>query len=404
MPMMEYPLDESMGYQTIGYYAPTSRFGLPKRFKKFVQKLHQEGIGVILEWNPVYFPKDEHGLRSFDGTCLYEHMDSRKGQHPYMDTLLFNYSRNEVKSYLIANALFWIEEYHIDGIKTDFGNMLYLDADRSEGQWIPNLYGGNENLELVEFMKHLNSIMKKKHPDVLMIAEEGTAWPNVTGIVDESCLGFDMKWNDSFAADLLDYMKKESKVRKDYHNELTFSMVYAYSESYMLPMSYKFLQELEQLSTEDVKCLMAYQFMHPGKKLWNGKALNTECESLATALNQLYKENTALFEADYEADGFEWIDSIDYEHSKLSFIRKSETEMLFVVCNFSDNTLDSRIGVPKAGKYKEILNTDALKFGGSGIVNPRVKQTLEKKADGQPYSIKMKMAGKSVSVLKMEIG
>jgi len=395
-------LDESIGFQTIGHYAPTARFGMPKRFKKFVQVLHQAGIGVILEWNPTYFPKDEHGLRYFDGTCLYEHIDPKRGQHPYMDALLFNYSRNEVKNYLLANALFWIEEYHIDGIKADFGNMLYLDADRNDGQWIPNLYGGNENLELVEFMKHLNSIMKKKHPDVFMIAEEGVAWPRVTGVVDESCLGFDMKWNNSFAEDLLTYGAKEEPERKAHHNEITFSMVYAYSENYILPISRRFAERFCALSAEDRRCFMAYQYLHPGKKLWCANSIGDNT-ALLECLNRLYCEHTALHQMDTCQDGFFWVNSIDYEHAKLSFVRKSDTETLLVMCNFSDIPLDGRMGVPLLGKYKEILNTDKEAFGGSGIVNPRMKQAVSQKADGQPYSVKIKMAAKSVSIFKIEM-
>lgn len=436
MPVMEHPLDASWGYQVIGYYAPTSRYGTPDDFRSFVDTLHQAGIGVILDWVPAHFPKDSYGLEQFDGTCLYEHLDPRRGCHPHWGTLIYNYGRPEVSNYLIANALYWVEQYHIDGIRMDaVASMLYLDYGRNEGEWVANIYGGNENLEAIEFLKHLNSIMKKRNPDVLMIAEESTAWPKVTGALDEDGLGFDLKWNMGFMNDYLSYIQYDPYFRAYHHNELTFSMIYAYSENFMLTFSHDEVVHgkgtmLGKMpgTTEDkfanLRLSYAYMMTHPGKKLlfmgqdigeleefdenrqtdWGllkhkeNKGLNL----LVQDLNKLYCENPALYELDTVPEGFQWINCISSDRCMLSYLRKSkkEEEVLLVVANFANVEQEFQVGVPLAGKYKEIFNTDQKCYGGNGIVNSRAKAVSEEETDEFPYSIVMKSAPLSLSVFK----
>lgn len=438
MPVMEHPLDASWGYQVIGYYAPTARYGTPEDFMCFVNALHKAGIGVILDWVPAHFPRDTYGLSNFDGTCLYEHKDPRQGYHPHWGTLLYNYGRAEVRNYLIANALFWVEKYHADGIRMDaVASMLYLDYGKNDGEWVANMYGGNENLEAVEFIKHLNSILKKRNPGVLSIAEESTAWPMVTGALEEGGLGFDLKWNMGFMNDYLRYIRFDPYFRSHHHNELTFSMIYAYSERFMLVFSHdevvhgkssmigKMPGTREQ-KFANLRLSYAYMMTHPGKKLlfmgqelgefdeWN-EARQVQWEllnvpehegvaNLVKALNELYLETPALYELDGEAEGFEWINSISAQDCVLTYLRKGKKkeDTLVVAANFSGIPLQLKIGVPYEGGYKEILNTDEERFGGMGLVNSRIKKTAAQEWDDRPFSIKIKLAPLSLSILSFK--
>lgn len=436
MPVMEHPFDASWGYQVIGYYAPTSRYGSPEDFMYFVDTLHEAGIGVILDWVPAHFPRDSHGLSNFDGTCLYEHLDPRQGSHPHWGTLIYNYGRAEVKNYLIANALYWVEKYHVDGIRMDaVASMLYLDYGKNDGEWVANIYGSNENLEAVEFIKHLNSIMKKRNPGVLMIAEESTAWPMITGDLNDGGLGFDYKWNMGWMNDYLGYISQDPYFRSYHHNELTFSMIYAYSEKFMLVFSHdevvhgkssmigKMPGNIEE-KFANLRLTYAYMMTHPGKKLlfmgqdlaefeeWNeNRAVKWELlnhpehkgiNELVQDLNKLYLNSPALYELDEYYTGFEWINCITYDKCYLSYLRrgKKKEDTLVVVANFAGISQDITIGVPYDGKYKEILNTDDVDYGGNGYVNKRVKSALSKPWDDRDYSITVKMAPLSVSVLK----
>ena len=372
MPVMEHPLDASWGYQVIGYYAPTARYGSAEDFMCFVDALHQAGIGVILDWVPAHFPRDTHGLSNFDGTCLYEHMDPRKGAHPHWGTLIYNYGRPQVTNYLIANALYWVEKYHVDGIRMDaVASMLYLDYGKRDGEWVANIYGGNENLEAMEFLKHLNAMMKKRNPGVLMIAEESTAWPRITGRLDEDGLGFDLKWNMGFMNDYLSYIGYDPYFRAHHHNELTFSMIYAYSENFMLVFSHdevvhgkstmigKMPGNLED-KFANLRLTFAYMMTHPGKKLlFMGQDIaefkefdetrQTEwsllsCDAhegvhrLVKDLNKLYQVKPALHALDTSPEGFEWINCISPDKCMVSFMRKTKKpeEVLVVVVNFAN--------------------------------------------------------------------
>lgn len=435
MPIMEHPLDASWGYQVIGYYAPTARYGTPEDFMYFMDEMHQAGIGVILDWVPAHFPRDVHGLSSFDGTCLYEHQDPRKGSHPHWGTLIYNYARPEVSNYLIANALFWIERYHADGIRMDaVASMLYLDYGKQDGEWVANIYGGNENLEALEFIKHLNSMIKKRGKGALSIAEESTAWPSITGELYEDGLGFDYKWNMGWMNDYLDYIKFDPYFRSYHHGELTFSLIYAYSEHFMLVLSHdevvhgkaslisKMPGEVNE-KFNNVRLTYAYMMMHPGKKLlfmgqdigefdeWSEersvewdllkydshKALNHFLKDL----NKFYKVQPALYELDNDSEGFEWINSISTNECVLVFLRKSrkEEETLLVVCNFANVCYnDYKIGVPFEGKYKEVLNSDLEEYGGSGKRNARVKKSVKEECDAREDSIRITVAPLSVSI------
>lgn len=435
MPVMEHPLDESWGYQVIGYYSPTARYGSPEDFMYFMNEMHKAGIGVILDWVPAHFPRDTHGLSSFDGTCLYEHKDPRKGSHPHWGTLIYNYGRPEVANYLIANALFWVEKYHADGIRMDaVASMLYLDYGKQDGEWVANMYGGNENLEAVEFLKHLNSVMKKRGDGAVTIAEESTAWPRITGKLEEDGLGFDCKWNMGWMNDYLNYIKFDPYFRSHHHGELTFSMIYAYSEKFMLVFSHdevvhgKASMIAKMPGTREdqfanMRLTLAYMMMHPGQKLlfmgqdmgefseWNEKRslewelLNVEEHAklnyLMKTVNGFFTSNPALYSLNNSPEGFEWINNISANESILVFLRKSdrEEETLLVICNFA-NALwkDYKIGVPFCGKYKEILNTDATEFGGGGMVNKRVKNAKQEECDDREYSVKITVAPLSVSV------
>ena len=434
MPVMEHPLDASWGYQVIGYYAPTARYGTAEDFMFLVDTLHQAGIGVILDWVPAHFPRDTYGLSQFDGTGLYEHADPRQGSHPHWGTLIYNYGRPQVSNYLIANALYWVEKYHVDGIRMDaVASMLYLDYGKQEGQWVANIYGGNENLEAMELLKHLNSVMKKRNPGVLMIAEESTAWPKITSKVEEDGLGFDLKWNMGFMNDFLSYIGYDPYFRAHHHNELTFSMVYAYSENFMLVFSHD--EVVHGKSTligkmpgviEDkfanLRLTYAYMMTHPGKKLlFMGQDIaefkefdetrETEwgllsyephkgVHQLVKDLNALYKEKPALYAMDTRPEGFEWINCISPEKCMVSFLRKTDKikETLVVVANFANLEQEFTIGVPYEGKYKEVLNTDAKCYGGLGRVNGQAVFVEEEETDAKPYSFKMTSAPLSVSI------
>ena len=436
MPVMEHPLDASWGYQVIGYYAPTARYGTPEDFMYFVNELHKAGIGVILDWVPAHFPRDIYGLSSFDGTCLYENPDEQRRSHPHWGTLVFDYGRPEVSNYLIANALFWVEKFHADGIRMDaVASMLYLDYGRNPGEWTANIYGGNENLEAVELIKHLNSMMGKRNPGVLRIAEESTAWPMVTGSLEDGGLGFDLKWNMGWMNDYLDYIKYDPYFRSHHHSELTFSMIYAYSEKFMLVFSHdeavhgkssmlgKMPGEREQ-KFANLRLTYAYMFTHPGRKLlfmgqdigefseWN-EMRQTEWEllkypdhkgmaALVKKLNELYTTKPALYEWDDKPEGFAWINSINSAENLLTFMRRTRKKesLLVVAANFSGVEKQVKIGVPYEGSYKEILNTDAEEFGGNGMVNKRAKRAVKKEWDDRPYSVSITLAPLSVSILE----
>ncbi|MEY8326527.1 1,4-alpha-glucan branching protein GlgB [Lachnospiraceae bacterium 54-11] len=434
MPVMEHPLDASWGYQVIGYYAPTARYGSAEDFMFFVDTLHQAGIGVILDWVPAHFPRDTYGLAQFDGTCLYEHADPRQGAHPHWGTLIYNYGRPQVSNYLIANALYWVEKYHVDGIRMDaVASMLYLDYGKNDGEWVANIYGGHENLEAMELLKHLNSVMKKRNPGVFMIAEESTAWPKITGKVEEDGLGFDLKWNMGFMNDFLTYIGYDPYFRAHHHNELTFSMIYAYSENFMLVFSHdevvhgkstmigKMPGVLED-KFANLRLTYAYMMTHPGKKLlFMGQDIaefkefdemrETEwgllsCDGhkgvheLIKDLNKLYKEKPALYALDTHPEGFEWINCISPEKCMVSFLRKTQkkNDTLVVAVNFANAEQEFVIGVPYEGKYTEILNTDDERYGGLGRVNGEAKFAEEVEIDGRPYSFKMMSAPLSASI------
>lgn len=441
MPIMEHPLDESWGYQVTGYYAPTSRYGTPEDFMYFMDQMHQNQIGVILDWVPAHFPRDAFGLANFDGTCLYEHLDPRKGSHPHWGTLIYNYNRPQVSNFLIANALFWVEKYHLDGIRMDaVASMLYLDYGKNYGEWLPNKDGGNENLDAVEFLRHLNSIMKKRYPTALLIAEESTAWPMVTGKVEKEGLGFDYKWNMGWMNDFLDYMRTDPLFRKGKHGELLFSMIYAYSERFILVFSHdevvhgkgSMIQKMPgnyQEKFANLRAAYGFMMMHPGKKLlfmgqefaqfaeWNEKKeldwklaeeyeVHRKMQFYVKALNRFYLDYKAFYELDYDAAGFEWISCLDADHSVVAFIRKTKRvdDTMLAVFNFTPVPYDEfQVGVPFRGKYKEVFSSDKEEFGGQGYVNPRLKQSKSIAWDGLDESIKIKLPplGFSVFTCKM---
>ena len=440
MPIMEHPLDESWGYQVTGYYATTSRYGTPDDLKYFVDYMHKKGIGVILDWVPAHFPMDEVALGRFDGTALYEHENPMQGVHPDWGTYIFNYGRPEVSNFLMANAMFWTEEFHADGLRMDaVASMLYLDYGRRDGQWIPNIYGGNENLEAVEFFKHLNSIYKKNMKGAMLIAEDSTAWPMMTGDVENEGLGFDFKWNMGWMNDFLNYMSTDPYFRKNVYNNVTFSMIYQYSENFLLVFSHDEVVHgkgsmLTKMAGADMNAKYAnlratYGFMmtHPGKKLmfmgqdfaqtneWYEKVSlswdeakeepNKKMSDFVKALNKLYTTEPALYERDQEYEGFNWINCVSPSNSTVSFIRQGyeKDDMVLVVCNFDTVPFEEfKVGVPRYGKYKEILNSDDVAFGGTGLVNKRVKVSKKEAYDGRDYSITISLPALSVTVLKYE--
>ena len=439
MPVMEHPFDGSWGYQVTGYYAPTSRYGTPEDFMYFMDYLHNQGIGVILDWVPAHFPRDSFGLANFDGTCLYEHLDPRQGSHPHWGTLIYNYGRPQVSLFLIANALFWIEKYHVDGIRMDaVASMLYLDYGKNHGEWVANKYGGNENLEAMEMLKHLNSIVKKRKDGSLLIAEESTAWPKVTGDLKEDGLGFHMKWNLGWMNDFTGYMKSDPLFRKGRHGELTFSLVYAFSEKFILVLSHdevvhgkgSMINKMPgTIEHKFANLRVTYGFMmcHPGKKLlfmgqefaqfseWDEKKeidwellkeeRNASLNLYVKELNRLYKKYPALYAFDFEDRGFEWISCLDADHSIIAFIRKTDksSDTLLIICNFTPVVYEHfLIGVPFQGKYKEIFNSDYVRFGGQGNVNKRVKQSRHTGADGRKDSLSVVVPPLGISIFTCE--
>ncbi|QBE95747.1 1,4-alpha-glucan branching enzyme GlgB [Blautia producta] len=435
MGIAEHPFDGSWGYQVTGYYAPTSRYGTPEDFQYFVNYMHKNKIGVILDWVPAHFPKDAHGLADFDGTPTYEYADPRKGEHPDWGTKVFDYGKNEVKNFLIANALFWIQEYHIDGLRVDaVASMLYLDYGREAGQWIPNKYGENKNLEAIEFFKHLNSVVLGKNKGTVMIAEESTAWPMVTGKPEEGGLGFSLKWNMGWMHDFLEYMKLDPYFRKYNHHKMTFSMSYAYSEKYVLVLSHDEVVHLKcsminkmpglgQDKFENLKAGYSYMFGHPGKKLlfmgqefgqfqeWSeareldwfllAEPEHEQLQAYVKELLALYKKYPALYANDDNEQGFEWINADDAARSIFSFIRKSPTgrnNLLFVINYTPVDREDYRVGVPKRKQYKLILNSKDPKFGGDTPVEQTVYKAVKKECDGRDYSFAYPLPAYGVAV------
>ena len=437
MGIAEHPFDGSWGYQVTNYFAPTSRHGSPEDFQYFINYLHQQNIGVILDWVPAHFPRDAFGLAEFDGTCLYEYADPRKGEHPDWGTKVFDYGKTEVRNFLICNALFWLEKYHVDGLRVDaVASMLYLDYGREDGQWVPNIYGGNENLEAIEFFKHLNTIVKKRNPGIVMIAEESTAWPKVTDKAEYGGLDFSLKWNMGWMHDFLEYMKLDPYFRKYNHTKINFAMVYAYSENYMLVLSHdevvhlkcSMIEKMPGSYEEKFKNLMAgYAFMtgHPGKKLlfmgqdfgqhreWSEereldwflleKEPNHQLQLFVKELLHLYKSNKCLYEYDCWPEGFEWINADDGDRSIFSFVRHSasgKNNMLFVI-NFTPvERPDYRVGTTCRRKHTLVLNSDDKKFGGKGKRRPKEYKPVKKECDGRKYSIQYKLPAYGVAVFK----
>ena len=437
MGIAEHPFDGSWGYQVSGYYAPTSRYGTPEDFRYFVNYMHKNKIGVILDWVPAHFPKDAHGLADFDGTPTYEYADPRKGEHPDWGTKVFDYGKNEVKNFLIANALFWIEEFHIDGLRVDaVASMLYLDYGREAGQWVPNKYGENKNLEAIEFFKHLNSVVLGKHKGTVMIAEESTAWPQVTGKPEDGGLGFSLKWNMGWMHDFLEYMKLDPYFRQYNHHKMTFSTSYAYSENYVLVLSHDEVVHLKcsminkmpglgQDKFENLKAGYSYMIGHPGKKLlfmgqdfgqyqeWSEareldwyllrEENHRQLQNYVKELLKLYKKYPALYANDQNPQGFEWINADDAARSVYSFVRWSPTgrnNLLFVI-NYTPVARDDyMVGVPKRKQYKLILNSKEPEFGGDVHKEQLVYRAVKKECDGRPYSFAYSLPAYGVAVFQ----
>ncbi len=426
LPVSEHPFSGSWGYQTVGYYAATSRYGSPQDFMYFVDHCHQHGIGVIIDWVPAHFPKDGHGLRQFDGTCCYEHSDPRQGEHPDWGTLIFNYGRTEVRNFLLSNALFWLDKYHIDGLRVDaVASMLYLDYSRQEGEWIPNQFGGRENLEAISFLKSFNEQVHLQYPGVLTIAEESTAWTGVSRPTYLGGLGFSLKWNMGWMNDTTHYFRENPVHRKYHHDQLTFSLIYAFTENFCLPLSHDEVVHgkgslLDQMPGDlwqkfaNLRLLYGYMWSHPGKKLtfmggewgqwneWNyDESLQwhlLEWEShqglqkYVADLNQLYRSQPALYQVDFESPGFEWIDCHHYDLSVLTFVRRAKDprDFLVVACNFTPvPRLGYRMGVPEKCWYQEISNGDSQYYGGSNVGNFPGKQADDLAWNGRPYSIEI---------------
>ncbi|HFD92548.1 MAG TPA: 1,4-alpha-glucan branching protein GlgB [Gammaproteobacteria bacterium] len=422
LPITEHPFDGSWGYQTTGYYAPTSRFGTPDDFRYFVDHCHRNGIGVLLDWVPGHFPKDAHALAHFDGTALYEHEDPRRGEHRDWGTLIFNYGRNEVKNFLISSALYWLDEFHIDGLRVDaVASMLYLDYSREPGDWTPNIHGGNENLEALDFLRQLNELTHEHFPGTLTLAEESTSWPMVSRPTWLGGLGFSMKWNMGWMNDTLEYMSYDPIYRHYHHDKLTFSQLYAYSENFMLPFSHdevvhgknSLLYKMpgdEWQRFANLRLLYSYMYTHPGKKLlfmgcefgqgreWDHESsldwylldypLHQGVKSVVTDLNRLYGSEPALYTYDFEMQGFEWIDCHDSSQSIISYLRRNGTHIVVVALNFTPVPRENyRLGVPYAGDYSEIFNSDSEYYGGSNMGNQGVLSAEPIPWMGRPYSI-----------------
>lgn len=437
MGIAEHPFDGSWGYQVTGYFAPTSRYGTPEDFQYMMDYFHKHGIGVILDWVPAHFPKDAHGLANFDGQPLFEHPDSRKGEHPDWGTKIFNYEKSEVRNFLIANALFWLNEYHVDGLRVDaVASMLYLDYGKQDGQWVPNKYGGKENLEAIWFFKHLNSLIRGRNDGAMIIAEESTAWPGVTKDVKDDGLGFTFKWNMGWMNDFLEYMKLDPYFRKDNHNKMTFAMSYACSENYILVLSHDEVVHLKCSMINkmpgymddkfaNLKAGYAFMFGHAGKKLlfmgnefaqlqeWSEEReldwflLKEErhqgMQNFVKALLHMYKKYRCLYELDDSWDGFQWINADDCYRSIFSFVRysKSKRKSLLFVVNFTPmERPDYRVGVPKKKKYKLILDSDAKEFGGKGRKRPEVYEAKKGDCDNQKYYVEYPLSAYGIAVFE----
>ena len=423
LPVMEHPYAPSWGYQVTGYFAPTARFGSPDDFRAFVDRMHEAGIGVILDWVPAHFPKDDWALARFDGTALYEHEDPRRGEHPDWGTLVFNLGRNEVRNFLLASALYWLREYHADGLRVDaVASMLYLDYSRKEGEWVPNVHGGNEDLDAIEFLKQLNTIAHAREPGVLMAAEESTAWPGVSRPVDQGGLGFGLKWNMGWMHDTLEYLGRDPVHRRYHHDQLTFSLIYAFSENFVLPLSHDEVVHgkgslLGRMPGDpwqrraNLRALYGYMWAHPGKKLlfmggelgqeheWRSdgsldwhlleRAEHAGIQELVRDLNLRYRDEPALWEVDFEPSGFRWLEANDADANVIAFARfaAESTRTLVCICNFSPVSRPRyRVGLPRGGRWRELLNTDDERYGGGGVSNAGELPVEQKPWHDQPFS------------------
>jgi 1,4-alpha-glucan branching enzyme len=439
LPIMEHPFDGSWGYETLGYFAPTSRFGTPDDFMYLVDYLHQRGIGVVLDWVPAHFPKDEAGLGYFDGSHLYEHEDSRQGEHPDWNTFVFNYGRNEVQNFLISNALFWLDKYHVDGLRVDaVASMLYLDYGRREGEWIPNRFGGKENLDAIHFLRTLNEHVYGAYPDTMMVAEESTSWPQVSRPIYLGGLGFGLKWNMGWMHDVLNYTSQDPVFRTYHHNEITFSLVYAFAENFVLPFSHDEVvygkgSVIRKMPGDDwqkfanLRLLYGFMFGHPGKKLlfmgdefgqwseWNHDASlewnllehpsHAGLKRWVRDLNTLYRGEPLLHTMDFNSAGFEWVDCKDFQRSIISFLRRGQnpSDQLLFVCNFTPVVRQNyRVGVPLEGYWKEILNSDAPLYGGSGQGNFGGLSTVPLPIHGRPFSLNMTLPPLGIVIFRPE--
>jgi 1,4-alpha-glucan branching enzyme len=437
MPISEHPFTGSWGYQTVGYFATTSRYGTPEDFMYFVDYCHQNNLGVIIDWVPAHFPKDGHGLAKFDGTALFEHDDPRQGEHPDWDTLIFNYERNEVRNFLVSNAMFWLKKFHIDGLRVDaVASMLYLDYSRNEGEWIPNKYGGRENLGAIDFLKTLNERVHETFPGVLTIAEESTAWGGVSRPTYAGGLGFSLKWNMGWMNDTIRYFQKDPIHRKYHHDELTFSLIYAFTENFMLPFSHDEIVHgkgslLDQMPGDlwqkfaNLRLLYSYMWTHPGKKLlfmgsewgqwneWNCNAAlqwdllqwdsHQGLQKMVTDLNALYRREPALHQMDFEGGGFEWIDCQSREDSTLSYVRRAKDpdDFVIVCCNFTPAVRhEYRLGVPVAGNYSEVFNSDSEYYSGTNVGNGIGIDSQPIAVHGREHSIKLSMPPMGVTIFK----
>ena len=437
LPVEEHPFDGSWGYQVTGYYAPTSRYGSPDEFKQFVDACHQNGISVILDWVPAHFPKDDFALARFDGTALYEHQDPRLGEHIQWGTYIFNYGRKEVANFLLANALYWMDIFHIDGLRVDaVASLLRLDFCKEEGQWLPNVYGGSENLEAIEFLKHMNSVIAEREPGALMIAEDSTAWPGVTKKVDEGGLGFSLKWNMGWMNDFLSYIKLDPIYRKYHQNKLTFGMAYHYAENFVLVLSHDEVVHTKSSMIGKMpgdvwqsfaNLRLSYGFMmgHPGKKLlfmggefaqyseWSEArsldwhllqyADHQEMQAYVKELNHLYAEEPAFWAEDFDPNGFQWIECDDAESSIVSFVRRSREKELVFLCNFTPVVHRGfSLGVPQEGVYHERLNSDAARFGGSDVINAVPLQSKAEPAGRCPFRVELDVPPLGMVILERE--
>ena len=437
LPVMEYPFDGSWGYEVIGYYAPTSRFGTPADFMYLVDSLHQRGIGVIVDWVPAHFPKDQAGLGYFDGTHLYEHSDPRQGEQPEWNTFVFNYGRSEVRGFLTANALFWFDKYHVDGLRVDaVASMLYLDYGRSKGEWIPNQYGGRENIDALQFLRQMNEQVYAAFPDAMMVAEESTAWPMVSRPIYLGGLGFGLKWNMGWMHDTLEYMSMDPIYRRYHQHKITFSLVYAFSENFILPLSHDEMvygkgSMIARMPGDDwckfanLRLLYGYMWGHPGKKLlfmgsefgqwneWNHDSsldwhllehpLHSGLRRWVRDLNTFYRDQPSLYEVDFESAGFEWVDCSDWEGSVISFLRRAKNpdDVTLFICSFTPvPRLNYRVGVPVNGQWREVLNSDALLYGGSGLGNNGRVEAVPLPLHGRHYSLGLTIPPLGVLVLR----